>query len=49
MAVSVRTLQNFVGGEWVESTSERTREIVSPVTGETLSTSASTTRSSTRC
>src|ERR687888_834953 len=36
MAVSVRTLQNFVGGDWVESTSDNAREIVSPVTGETL-------------
>jgi hypothetical protein len=29
MAVTVRTLQNFVGGEWVASTGE-SREIVSP-------------------
>src|ERR671915_1840223 len=36
MAVTVRTLQNFIGGEWVESTGERAREIVSPVTGEKL-------------
>jgi delta 1-pyrroline-5-carboxylate dehydrogenase len=36
VAVSVRTLQNFVGGDWVDSTSETAREIVSPVTGETL-------------
>src|SRR5919108_904065 len=36
MATTVRTLQNFIGGEWVESTSEQTREIVSPVTGEKL-------------
>jgi acyl-CoA reductase-like NAD-dependent aldehyde dehydrogenase len=36
MAVSVRTLSNFVGGDWVESTAETAREIVSPVTGETL-------------
>src|SRR5919107_1877213 len=36
MAVTVRTLQNFVGGEWVASTGESAREIVSPVTGETL-------------
>jgi malonate-semialdehyde dehydrogenase (acetylating)/methylmalonate-semialdehyde dehydrogenase len=36
MAVTVRTLQNFVGGEWVDSTSETAREIVSPVTGESL-------------
>jgi succinate-semialdehyde dehydrogenase/glutarate-semialdehyde dehydrogenase len=36
MAVTVRTLQNFVGGEWVASTGDSAREIVSPVTGETL-------------
>ena len=36
MAVTVRTLQNFVGGKWVDSTGETAREIVSPVTGETL-------------
>jgi succinate-semialdehyde dehydrogenase/glutarate-semialdehyde dehydrogenase len=36
MATTVRTLQNFIGGEWVESTGERAREIVSPVTGEKL-------------
>src|SRR5439155_2890354 len=32
----VRTLQNFIGGEWVESTGETAREIVSPVTGDKL-------------
>src|SRR5919108_4941265 len=36
MATTVRTLQNFIGGEWVESTGEDAREIVSPVTGEKL-------------
>ena len=36
MAVTVRTLQNFVGGEWVDSTGTNIRQIVSPVTGETL-------------
>ncbi len=36
MAVGVRTLQNFIDGDWVESTGEETRTIVSPVTGETL-------------
>src|SRR5438132_8709963 len=36
MAVTVRTLQNFVGGAWVDSTSDNVRPIVSPVTGETL-------------
>jgi succinate-semialdehyde dehydrogenase/glutarate-semialdehyde dehydrogenase len=36
MAVTVRTLQNFVGGAWVDSTGDSIRPIVSPVTGETL-------------
>jgi acyl-CoA reductase-like NAD-dependent aldehyde dehydrogenase len=36
VATTVRTLQNFVDGEWVESTGESAREIVSPVTGEKL-------------
>jgi len=36
MAVTVRTLQNFIGGEWIESTSDRVRTIVSPATGEAL-------------
>jgi succinate-semialdehyde dehydrogenase/glutarate-semialdehyde dehydrogenase len=36
MATTVRTLQNFVGGEWVEASGESVREIISPVTGEKL-------------
>src|SRR5918999_400698 len=36
MATTVRNLQNFIGGEWVDSTGEHVRQIVSPVTGETL-------------
>ena len=36
MAITVRTLQNFIGGDWVESTGTEIRQIVSPVTGETL-------------
>ena len=36
MAVTVRTLQNFIAGEWVDATSDEAREIVSPVTGEKL-------------
>jgi acyl-CoA reductase-like NAD-dependent aldehyde dehydrogenase len=36
MAITVRTLQNFIGGDWVESTGTNVRQIVSPVTGETL-------------
>jgi succinate-semialdehyde dehydrogenase/glutarate-semialdehyde dehydrogenase len=31
-----RTLDNFIGGDWAPSTGESAREIVSPVTGETL-------------
>jgi acyl-CoA reductase-like NAD-dependent aldehyde dehydrogenase len=36
MATTVRTLENFIGGDWVEATGESVREIVSPVTGEKL-------------
>ena len=36
MAVTTRTLQNFVGGKWTDSTGESARTIVSPVTGESL-------------
>jgi acyl-CoA reductase-like NAD-dependent aldehyde dehydrogenase len=36
MATTVRVLRNFVGGDWVESSGESVRAIVSPVTGETL-------------
>jgi succinate-semialdehyde dehydrogenase/glutarate-semialdehyde dehydrogenase len=36
VATTVRTLQNFVAGEWVEATGDSARSIVSPVTGETL-------------
>ena len=36
MAITVRALQNFIGGDWVESTGTEVRQIVSPVTGETL-------------
>jgi succinate-semialdehyde dehydrogenase/glutarate-semialdehyde dehydrogenase len=36
MAIAVRTLHNFIGGEWVEPTGENVREIVSPVSGEKL-------------
>ena len=36
MATTVRTLENFIGGDWVEATGESVREIVSPGTGEKL-------------
>ena len=36
MATTTRTLQNFVGGDWVDATGTNVRQIVSPVTGETL-------------
>ena len=38
MATAVKTLQNFVAGDWVEATGDEAREIVSPVTGEKLAT-----------
>jgi succinate-semialdehyde dehydrogenase/glutarate-semialdehyde dehydrogenase len=36
MAMTARTLRNFIGDGWVDSTGEAVREIVSPVTGEKL-------------
>jgi acyl-CoA reductase-like NAD-dependent aldehyde dehydrogenase len=36
MGVTIRTLENFIGGDWVASTGESARPVVSPVTGETL-------------
>jgi succinate-semialdehyde dehydrogenase/glutarate-semialdehyde dehydrogenase len=36
VATTVRTLQNFIGGDWAEATGKSARSIVSPVTGETL-------------
>jgi acyl-CoA reductase-like NAD-dependent aldehyde dehydrogenase len=36
VATTVRTLQNFIGGDWAEATGDDAREIVSPVTGEKL-------------
>jgi succinate-semialdehyde dehydrogenase/glutarate-semialdehyde dehydrogenase len=36
MATTVRTLQNFIGGEWVDATGDSACEIVSPVSGEKL-------------
>lgn len=36
MATTVRTLRNFVGGDWAEASGDSSREIVSPVTGEKL-------------
>src|SRR4029079_1955718 len=36
MATAVKTLQNFVGGNWVEATGDEARAIGSPVTGEKL-------------
>ena len=36
MAVAVRTLQNFIGGSWVDATGGGVRAVVSPVTGEKL-------------
>lgn len=36
MATTVRSLRNFIGGDWAEPTGDRVREIVSPVTGEVI-------------
>jgi acyl-CoA reductase-like NAD-dependent aldehyde dehydrogenase len=36
MATAVRTLDNFIGGDWQEARGDSAREIVSPVTGEKL-------------
>jgi succinate-semialdehyde dehydrogenase/glutarate-semialdehyde dehydrogenase len=36
MAVAVRTLENFISGNWVASTGDNLRTIVSPVTGESI-------------
>ena len=33
---AARTLQSFIGGDWLDSRGEHVREIVSPVTGELL-------------
>jgi len=35
-SAQVRHLENFIGGRWVPSTGESSREVVSPVTGETV-------------
>ena len=40
MAVTVRTLENFVGGAWVTDDGQPIRTIVSPVTGETIAEAA---------
>jgi acyl-CoA reductase-like NAD-dependent aldehyde dehydrogenase len=36
MAVTVRALENFVGGAWIAAESDSVRTIVSPVTGEAI-------------
>ena len=36
VTTSTRSLQHFIGGDWVDGTGDAGREIVSPVTGETL-------------
>ena len=36
MAVAVTRHKNFVGGEWVESTSGKTMEVLNPATGEVI-------------
>ncbi len=44
MAVTVRMLENFVGGAWAASTGDRIRTIVSPVTGEGIAESPDASR-----
>jgi acyl-CoA reductase-like NAD-dependent aldehyde dehydrogenase len=34
--VTVRTLDNFIGGTWTPSAGDTVREFVSPVTGEAI-------------
>jgi 1-pyrroline dehydrogenase len=36
MSVTVSSYKNFVGGEWVESASGETMEVLNPATGETI-------------
>src|SRR5262249_8623358 len=36
MAVALRTLENFISGNWVASTGGNLRTILSPVTGEPI-------------
>ena len=48
MATAVKTLQNFVAGDWVEATGDDAREIVSPVTGEKLADAPNASRETTR-
>jgi acyl-CoA reductase-like NAD-dependent aldehyde dehydrogenase len=36
VATTVRTLENLIGGEWVDPSGDEAREIVSPATGEKL-------------
>jgi aminobutyraldehyde dehydrogenase len=36
MSVTVSSYKNIVGGEWVDSTSEETMEVLNPATGETI-------------
>jgi betaine-aldehyde dehydrogenase len=38
MATAVRTLQNFIGGEYVDASAEETFTVVNPATGEELAT-----------
>src|SRR5919205_3848519 len=36
MSVTVSSYKNFVGGEWVDSASGETMEVLNPATGETI-------------
>jgi acyl-CoA reductase-like NAD-dependent aldehyde dehydrogenase len=45
MAITVRALDNFVGGAWVPASSDHARRIVSPVTGEVIAEAPDASRS----
>lgn len=34
--IKVKTLKNYVGGEWEEAKSDKTEEVYSPATGEVI-------------
>jgi acyl-CoA reductase-like NAD-dependent aldehyde dehydrogenase len=33
---TITTMQNFVGGEWVDAAEGETMEVINPATGETI-------------
>src|SRR3954449_5625917 len=36
MSVTISSYKNFIGGEWVDSASGETMEVLNPATGETI-------------